>query len=520
MSHNNSSKKSGIAILEKVGKNSFFAAITTIGTAVAGLLTSILLARYLGVEEYGKYSYLLWIVGIFAIFANFGLPNTVIKYVSEFNARSSELAQKFYRRIIGFEIGVSVICSLTIILWGIMKSEVSFFYLAAFLLIPQSIGRILSSVAHGLQKFEITAKIKLMVTPLQVGVLWLLLSSGRGVPEIVILLIVSEAIQCLFIRSAIDKLFHGDSITAKHEKVVWSKVFSFSSSIFFLTLLDAVVWQKSEVFFLKHFSSMEAVGIYSLGYGLTYMAMQVPITITNVIFPVFSEAYGVDAQDVLRRGYYYSIKYLSLMLLPSVTLMVIVIPQIVLILYGKEYVPAIAVMRILLVVSAVATIHRPISSTLYSTENQQYIIKITVFLACCNIALDFILIPTYGVIGAAFANGAVQVGSVVLGLIFIHNKFSYDYPVGALLKISAGSLIVAIPFLALTKITNGWFFLLISCLGYPILFCCCTYFIRPLTESTDRKIFAILEKKAPLRYRKAVSLIQRCFVSEKTRGNR
>lgn len=492
----------------------------TIVTAVAGLLTSILLARYLGVEEYGHYSYLLWIVGIFAIFANFGLPNTAIKYVSEFNARSSELANRFYRRIIAVEIGFSAICSLIIILWGIIKSEVSSFYLAALLLIPQSIGRILSSVAHGLQKFEITTKMKLMVTPLQVGVLWILLSNGRGVAEVIILMIVAEAIQCLFIRSAIDKLLHSDSITAKHEKIVWGKVFTFSSSIFFLTLLDAVVWQKSEVFFLRHFSSVEAVGIYSLGYGLTYMAMQVPITITNVIFPVFSEAYGVNAQDVLRRGYYYSIKYLSLLLLPSVTLMVIVIPQVVLLLYGKEFMPAVAVIRILLVVSAVATIHRPISTTLYSTENQKYIIQITVFLACCNIVLDFILIPTYGVIGAAYANGTVQIGSVALGLLFIHKKFGYAYPIKALLKTGVNCIIAVMPFWVLIHFIEGWIFLLFSCLGYPILFCCCSYFIRPLSETTDRKIFTIVEMKVPLRYRLAVTLIQRCFVIEETGGNR
>ncbi|MBN1578836.1 MAG: flippase [Chitinispirillaceae bacterium] len=505
------SAASGKSILGKIGKNSFFASCTTVLSAVAGLVTSVVLARYLGAEEYGTYSYLLWIIGIVAIFANFGLPNTVIKYVAEYNAKSSESARTFYSAILKMEALLSIGGSLIIAVWGVLKTDALLMCIAALLLIPQSIGRIVSSTAHGLQLYEITTRARFLTTPLQVAVLWVLLVSGRGVAEVLILMTAAETAQCIIIGAAIIKKLGRTREKRGHGVVAWERVVRFSASVFVITLLDAVVWQKSEVFFLKQFSSITAVGFYSLSYGLTYMIMQIPATVTNVIFPVFSEAYGADAGDILRRGYYYSIKYLALMLLPSTTLCGIVAPQVITLLYGEQYLPAAPVLRILLVVSALATIHRPISTTLYSTENQNFITKITLLLAVINIALDCILIPDYGIIGAAAANGAAQLGSVILGLIFIHTRFSYPYPLAVVAKIAACCLLPSIPFALLSGIVAGLPGLAICCCGFPLLFVGMMHVVKPLHESADRKIFGMMEMKIPPCCRGAFGFFTRCM---------
>ena len=48
-----------------------------------GLVGSILIARVLGPADYGKYAYLIWIVGVFISLANNGLPVAAIKFISE-----------------------------------------------------------------------------------------------------------------------------------------------------------------------------------------------------------------------------------------------------------------------------------------------------------------------------------------------------------------------------------------------------------------------------------------------------
>ena len=74
------------AIIGRLGRNSRSVAVATAVTALGGLATSMILSRWLGPAEYGKYSYITWLVGVVTLVANLGLPSTATRFIAEYRA--------------------------------------------------------------------------------------------------------------------------------------------------------------------------------------------------------------------------------------------------------------------------------------------------------------------------------------------------------------------------------------------------------------------------------------------------
>src|SRR5690606_29794999 len=62
---------------------------STYVTYALGLLTSILVARTLGPDDFGRYSYIVWLAGMLIAFSNNGITTTAIRFVSESLGRGS-----------------------------------------------------------------------------------------------------------------------------------------------------------------------------------------------------------------------------------------------------------------------------------------------------------------------------------------------------------------------------------------------------------------------------------------------
>ena len=57
-------------------------------------------------------------------------------------------------------------------------------------------------------------------------------------------------------------------------------------------ILTMIIWQKSEIFFLKIYSSSEELAFYSLAFNITTYLISIVFIFSAVIFPVYSKYYG------------------------------------------------------------------------------------------------------------------------------------------------------------------------------------------------------------------------------------
>ena len=128
-------------IIGGFGRNSRSVAVATVMTALGGLATSILLSRWLGPTEYGKYSYITWLVGVVVLVANLGLPSAATRFIAEYRALRPDWGYRLYRDLIRLELLAVVGLAGLLLLWGALRPSVFFAVgFTALLMVPTALS--------------------------------------------------------------------------------------------------------------------------------------------------------------------------------------------------------------------------------------------------------------------------------------------------------------------------------------------------------------------------------------------
>lgn len=73
----------------RIAANSFFQFWSVLLTVGSSLVLSVALARRLGPEQYGSYSFALWLVGLGALLSNMGISVASTKFIAEYQGRET-----------------------------------------------------------------------------------------------------------------------------------------------------------------------------------------------------------------------------------------------------------------------------------------------------------------------------------------------------------------------------------------------------------------------------------------------
>jgi O-antigen/teichoic acid export membrane protein len=121
------------------------------------------------------------------------------------------------------------------------------------------------------------------------------------------------------------------------------------------------------------------------------------------------------------------------------------------IVYGAKYSAAAPALVIAACLGIPKAFLLPVQSSLSSWERQDLIIRWGLISGALNVALDFALIPKYGAIGAAIANGATQTFSALALWIVAVRLLKVRVPILPLVKIGlvSGSMAIAVHFATL-----------------------------------------------------------------------
>jgi O-antigen/teichoic acid export membrane protein len=187
------------------------------------------------------------------------------------------------------------------------------------------------------------------------------------------------------------------------------RILRYAASVGALLVLDAVVWQQSEALFLRAFAPAVELGLYTVAYQLAAQSMTlVPGSFNAALFPALAAQVGAGDDAALARTVRRGIATLAGLALPIAALGAVAAGPILALLYGEPYRAGAPVLRLVLAAGAVGAVAGGASSLLYARERQGTLLRIGVAAAAVNLALDALLIPRGGAVGAAIANGLAQ----------------------------------------------------------------------------------------------------------------
>jgi O-antigen/teichoic acid export membrane protein len=462
-----------MAKASKVAKNTAFSFISLLSSAVLGIGLTALVARVLAPEAMGHYSLVVWLTALAGLVANLGYVTTTTRFMAErlgqdrAGGGSEEAAGVLghaARRVAWTGLGVTALAlALAPFAPRIYPGFPITLYLSigALSILPTAMSALFAGACQGLQRYDWMAAVTGLGTLLTLGGAIAVLLTGLGIPGLLGVTAAVPVVSCLayalllnrwnprWWRSGVDHEFQQ---TLKR----------FQWAVFAMLGLDAIVWQRSELFFLGAWAPAQQVAFYSLAFGLSTMAMKLlPGTLVGLLIPMMARSEGAGDREATARVFTRSCRAMAMLAVPVAVGGSLVSVPLVQVLYGAEYLPVAGLLSALLIAGALVMIYGyPASSVLYSTGGERYLVRVGVSVAIVNLVLDIALIPFWGAWGAVGANALAQLISLGPGLWGAYKYAGVRPPVAMLLPVALSTGLMALPVWLIVSQSPAWVALL------------------------------------------------------------
>jgi len=430
-----------------ITKNSFWFGIESFANLFLTLFTSIVIARVFGPEKLGYFLYLWWITWVASALGGLGVPAATRKYMSEYFGRGEMgTAKTVLYRTLRLQTLLAAVITFAGLLAIWFFADRHYRVIGLWMIgsiFPFMVNSIAAGANTALEDLRANVPASLVSTGIFVTAVFSSVYFGWGLLGISIGLFAMRAAE-LFVRLIpLIKRFNQYSAEPL-DQALNKRMFLFSGQSLILLLLGLIVWDRSEMVVLKNFcADIRQVAFYSIAFNITERLLvfaQVFGTATGATMMV---QYGRDASRV-RELAQTSARYLALISFPvHLGLAAIAVP-LVRMTYGSKYMEAVPVIVVAACLGIPKAFFLPVEALLSSWERQNLIIRWGLVAAALNLVLDFTLIPKYGAIGAAFANGATQTFfSVALWLAAVR-LLNVRFPILPIAKTAAISAVMAV----------------------------------------------------------------------------
>lgn len=169
--------------------------------------------------------------------------------------------------------------------------------------------------------------------------------------------------------------------------------------------LCSVLLASSDKVMIQHLDGEKSVGLYSLAYTFSGLAL--------IIFTALSNAYTPTAYDLIQKKDYKALskktKPIIFVAVAFSTLLMLMAPEGLFILGGEEYLVALDIVPVLVLGIFFSSFYFIFSNIEFVYERTKFVFPITILGAGINILLNFIFIPLYGYKAAAYTTLASYV---------------------------------------------------------------------------------------------------------------
>jgi len=368
---------------------------------IVGLFVGIWVARYLGPEQFGLFSYAQSFVGLFAVIASLGIDGIVVRDLVKDESRRDELiGTAFWLKVMG-AFGVLIILAIAITFTSNDIYTNTLTFIIASAVIFQSFNVVdFYFQSKVMSKFVVYANIISLFLSSMIKIALILIEAP----------LIAFAWVILF--DSVILAFGFIYFYVKNTSMLSLKNLKFRSESAILLLKESwplllngivvSIYMKIDQVMLKEMVNVEAVGQYAAAVRLSEAFYFIPMVIASSVFPGI-----INAKRHSEELYYARLQKLYvLMVWMAIAIalpMTFLSDWLVNVLYGSQYSQAGSVLM-MHVWAGVFVFLGVASGKWFITENLQILSFWRTFNGMViNVVLNYILIPNYGIQGAAVA---------------------------------------------------------------------------------------------------------------------
>ncbi len=408
---------------QSIAKNTAFMTFASIAQKIISFVYFTLIARSLGVEGTGKYFLALSFTTIFVVFVDLGMTNVLVRE----SAKVRQNIQKYLSTVLSVKL-----------LFGIF-SYCGVFILSSFLYSDRELEHLiwLSGVTMLFDSFNLSVYgVLRALGDLRFESISITLSQFfsfvLGSVFLFFHLPLIFLILAFTIPSAINSIFSAVIVFKKY-RVKPFPAFDKATFIFLwkitipfaLAAIFARVYSYIDTILLKQFLGDSAVGFYSTPYKITFAFQFIPLALIAALYPRFSE-YFVHQKEKLSTIFQDSLKYLLILSVPIAFGIAVLAEDILVFLYTEEFLPSVLPLQILILSLIFSFLSFPLGALLNACNKQATQTKIVGLVMLFNIGLNLILIPLFGVTGAALSAFAGNALLAIVGYAFVGSVLRVD----------------------------------------------------------------------------------------------
>ncbi len=400
----------------------------TIGNALAGvvgyawpvalaLVTTPYIVHKLGNDAYGVLALVTSVLGFFA-FLDLGVTNASVKYIAEAYARNNtEEISKIIGSSLSVFLTVGAIGGLLISLMTstlvqkflkippeYISDSMFAFYIASCGFVLNMVVGVFASIPKAIQRYDLSTKVNLLVgTSLMLSVV-LIVYLGYGLRQVVILNFISSLASLSTYILITRKYLKGVSIKIHFDPVTFKKLFQFGMYSL-LAMVSSIIVLQLDRLLIGSYLGAASVAFYVVPATIAIGIHNIIVNLMSVVFPLCSHLYATREHDKLRELYLKANKYAFIIAISLAIPIVIFSTQIMHYWMGTEFGLKSHAVLAILTISAVFISMTTIPYFLLDGIGMPGVnAKFAILSAMINIFFCFLLIPRFGLIGAALAN--------------------------------------------------------------------------------------------------------------------
>ena len=389
---------------------------------VAGLLVGIWVARYLGPEQFGIFSYAIAFTSLFNSIAKLGLDGIVVRdLVKEAEKRDIYLGTAFWLKLLGALLMLGIV--------AIAMQLTSSDPLTNLYILIIASGAIFQSfeVVDFYFQSKVLSKFVSICKMAQLFISSLLklyfIYTGAELIYFVLVTLLDQVTLALSLYIAY-RFQELGSFYGHFNKAIAKQLLKDSWPLIFSGLV-IMIYMRIDQIMIKEMLGERDVGLFSAAVRLSEVWYFIPVIISTSLFPSIVNAKKISDKlyDTRLRHLYTFMIWLAIMIALPMTFLS---NWLVTLLYGEAYREAGQILMIHIWAGVFVFMGVASSKWFISEGLQRHLTINTVAGAIMNILLNIFLIPKYGIYGAAIATVMSQaLASYIMNILFKRTRLNF-----------------------------------------------------------------------------------------------
>lgn len=402
-------------------KNTLITLTSRILQLILGIALSVILARGLGPQGKGIFALVILFQTLLINFTDFGIGPASVFYIGK---KKYPLSVVFGANII-FSILISGLAiSLGVILLFFFGDKILpqvpsiYLYLILILIPLWFFLNILVNILLALQKIKKYNLLQLTVPLVFLGLASLLwLTNNFSIQAVIISQIIAYVLADLVLAWQIKKEVQGLSFALN--RTIFQNFFSYGIKNYLSNVLSFFHY-KIDMFLVNIFLNPAAVGFYSIAVGLSQQIWLISEASGTVLFPRISSETNQKNLKEFTPLVCRNILFISLIL---TAVLFFIGRHLIVLLYSQQFFNAIAPFQILLVGTVMISAWRILANDLSGRGKPMLNVYINAITAIVNVVLNILLIPKFGIAGAAWATSASYTAALII-IVIVYSRIS------------------------------------------------------------------------------------------------